>query len=131
MDARTFEPKNQIPLSVHVNLLVGVFHSLGAAISYDSNQRWYYYSRQSTTEVLVFHQYSKVSSNIKIHDKIRKKKFNFRANGLPILTLHSSTEIAQRELKRTRGFLQNQGWRYSSNNQANQSGEVWSTLQSN
>ena len=63
MDARTFQPKNQIPSSFHMNLLVGIFHNLAAAISYDSKQKWYYYSRQSTTEVLVFHQYSKVSSN--------------------------------------------------------------------
>ena len=93
MDARTFEPKNQIPLSVHVNLLVGVFHSLGAAISYDSNQRWYYYSRQSTTEVLVFHQYSKVSSNIKIHDKIRKKNLT-----LGQMVCQSSHFIPQQKL---------------------------------
>ena len=61
MDARTFQPKNQIPLSLHMNVLVGIFHNLGASISYNPSQKWYYYSRQSTTEVLVFHQYSKVS----------------------------------------------------------------------
>ena len=61
MDARTFQPKNQIPLSLHINVLAGIYHTLGAAISYDPSQKWYYYSRQSTTEVLVFHQYSKVS----------------------------------------------------------------------
>jgi len=61
MDARTFQPKNQIPLSLHMNALIGIFHNLGAVISYDPAQKWYYYSRQSTTEVLVFHQYSKVS----------------------------------------------------------------------
>ena len=69
MDARTFQPKNQIPLSLHINLLVAIFHNLGALISYDPSQKWYYYSRQSTTEVLVFHQYSKVS-----HKNIVEKK---------------------------------------------------------
>ena len=60
MDARTFQPDNQIPLSYHMNLLLTTFHNLGGSISYSPDQKWYYYSRQSTSEVLVFHQYSKV-----------------------------------------------------------------------
>ena len=113
MDARTFQPKNQIPLSLHINVLAGIYHTLGAAISYDPSQKWYYYSRQSTTEVLVFHQYSKVC-----HKTYGGKKNYiyclFRENGSPTHTLLSSTEIAQKELKRTRGFLQSQGWHCSS-----------------
>jgi len=59
MDARTFQPDNQIALSYHMNLLLTTFHNLGGSISYSPDQKWYYYSRQSTSEVLVFHQYSK------------------------------------------------------------------------
>ena len=61
MDARTFKPENQIPHELHIDFIVGLFHNLNAAISYSPDQSWYYYSRQSTTEVLIFHQFTKVN----------------------------------------------------------------------
>ena len=60
MDARTFEPENQILYYLHLNFLFMTFDNLNGAISYNPNQKWYYYSRQTTKEVLVFHQYTKV-----------------------------------------------------------------------
>jgi len=59
MDASTFEPENQILYHLHMNLGVTTFNNLNGAISYNPAQKWYYFSKQSTTEVLVFHQYSK------------------------------------------------------------------------
>ena len=61
MDARTFKPENQIPNELHINFIVGLFHNLNGAISHSPDQSWYYYSRQSTTEVLIFHQFTKVN----------------------------------------------------------------------
>ena len=59
MDARTFQPENQILYNLHMNMIFTTFHNLNAAISHSPSQAWYYFSRQSTSEVLVFHQYSK------------------------------------------------------------------------
>ena len=70
MDARTFHPDNQIPMSYHMNFLFFTFHNLGGAISHSPEQKWYYYSMQSTSEVLVFHQYSKVLKTITYEMKI-------------------------------------------------------------
>ena len=60
MDARTFKPENQIPYELHLHFLLFVLHNLNGAISYSPEQRWYYYPRQTTKEVLIFHQYTKV-----------------------------------------------------------------------
>ena len=62
MDARTFQPENQILYNLHINMIFTKYNTLSAAISHNPNQKWYYYSKQSTSEVLVFHQYSKVIS---------------------------------------------------------------------
>ena len=60
MDARTFKPENLAKNKVHVNIMPGInFHSLGGAISFNEEQKWYYYSNQTPLEVLIFHQYSK------------------------------------------------------------------------
>ena len=59
MDARTFQPENQILYNLHMNMIFTTFNNLNGAISHSPGQAWYYYSRQSTSEVLVFHQYSK------------------------------------------------------------------------
>jgi len=59
MDARTFQPENQILYNLHINMIFTKYNTLSAAISHNPNQKWYYYSKQSTSEVLVFHQYSK------------------------------------------------------------------------
>ena len=61
MDARTFKPENQIPYELHINFIADTFHNLNGAISYSPDQKWWYYSRQSTREVLVFHQFTKVN----------------------------------------------------------------------
>ena len=60
MDARTFNKENEVPFEVHVNFIFMMFHSLGGSIIFDTMQKWYYYSMQTTKEVLVFHQYTKV-----------------------------------------------------------------------
>ena len=60
MDARTFEEKNQIPNHLHINFVLFTFNNLNGAISHNSNQKWFYYSRQNPSEVLIFHHYSKV-----------------------------------------------------------------------
>jgi len=59
MDARTFSEENEVPNNLHMNFGLFTFHNLGAAISHDPKQKWYYYSKQNTKEVLVFHQYTK------------------------------------------------------------------------
>ena len=61
MDARTFKPENQIPYELHINFVADIFHNLNGAISYSPDQSWYYYSRQTTKEVLIFHQFTKVN----------------------------------------------------------------------
>ena len=61
MDARTFKPDNQVPYELHINFIAGIFHNLNGAISFSPDQQWYYFARQSTQEVLIFHQYTKVS----------------------------------------------------------------------
>ena len=63
MDARTFSKENEVPNNLHMNFGFFTFHNLGAVISHDPKQKWYYYSKQNTKEVLVFHQYTKVSLN--------------------------------------------------------------------
>lgn len=68
MDARTFEPENQILYNVHFNFLFITFNNLNGAISYNPNQKWYYYSQQTTKEVLVFHQYTKVTKFCKSNE---------------------------------------------------------------
>ena len=59
MDARTFEPEHQLINKLHLNLGIFTFHNLNGAISYCPTQKWFYYSFQTTRQVLVFHQYSK------------------------------------------------------------------------
>ena len=58
MDARTFKPEHQLEGRVHVNFGVFTYHNLGGGIAHSPEQRWYYYPFQSTSEVLIFHQYS-------------------------------------------------------------------------
>ena len=60
MDARTFNKENEVPAKVHVSFIAFVYHNLGGQIIFDAVQKWYYYSMQTTKEVLVFHQYTKV-----------------------------------------------------------------------
>ena len=62
MDARTFIKENEVPQAIHFNFIVTMFHNLGGAIIFDTIQKWYYYSMQTTKEVLVFHQYTKVTN---------------------------------------------------------------------
>ena len=58
MDARTFKPEFQTRSELSMNLLAFTFNNLGGGIAYSPEQKWYYYSFQSTKEVLVFHQYT-------------------------------------------------------------------------
>jgi len=59
MDARTFNKENEVPNETHINFIAMMFHNLGGTIIFDTMQKWYYYSMQTTKEVLVFHQYTK------------------------------------------------------------------------
>ena len=70
MDASTFYENNQIIYNLHINFIFAVFNNLNGAISYNPEQKWYYYSKQNTKEVLVFHQYSKVSY-LQTHKRIK------------------------------------------------------------
>jgi len=58
MDARTFKPEHQGKNELHLNFGFFRFHNLNGVISYCPEQKWAYYSFQTTKEVLVFHQYS-------------------------------------------------------------------------
>ena len=60
MDARTFEPKNQILNYLHINMIAFIYNNLNGGITFSPAQKWFYYSRQTPLEVLVFHQYTKV-----------------------------------------------------------------------
>jgi len=59
MDASSFRKEDQRASETHINFLFFMFHNLGAGIAHDPDQKWFYYSHQTPTEVLVFHQYSK------------------------------------------------------------------------
>lgn len=59
MDARTFEPKNQILNYLHINMIAFIYNNLNGGITFSPTQKWFYYSRQTPLEVLVFHQYTK------------------------------------------------------------------------
>merc|ERR1712039_344292 len=59
MDASTFKPQQDVPLKMHWNVGAFHYHNLNAAIGYHPDQRWYYYSFQTTEEVLVFTHYSR------------------------------------------------------------------------
>jgi len=58
MDVRTFHPDNQTPNNLHLDLLFFTFNNLNGAISYNPQQKWFYYPFQTTKEVLIFHQYT-------------------------------------------------------------------------
>ena len=83
MDARTFKKEEHIKNKLHVHLVVATYNSLPAAIAYHPDQKWYYYSRQKTNEVLVFHQYTKVDFVI-FYPLILHKDLFYRRNGWPI-----------------------------------------------
>ena len=65
MDARTFEPKNQILNYLHINMIAFIYNNLNGGITFSPTQKWFYYSRQTPLEVLVFHQYTKVNFHIR------------------------------------------------------------------
>jgi len=59
MDASSFKKEDQRASETHVNFLFFTYHALAGGIAHNPAQKWYYFSHQKTTEVLVFHQYSK------------------------------------------------------------------------
>ena len=101
MDASTFEPENQILYGLHMNLGFLAYNNLNGAISYNPAQKWYYFSKQSTTEVLVFHQYSKVVS-VQFDPSLDMTVC--RGSGGPILTPPSSTRTVRGERRTRRGY---------------------------
>ena len=94
MDARTFTKENEVQSGVHINFIALIFHNLNGGIIFDTMQKWYYYSMQTTKEVLVFHQYTKVNKMI-FFTKLTKN-YPFRANTLQIPTQHLRTETVPR-----------------------------------
>ena len=59
IDASTFEPEYLSANKISINFGLSTFNNLNGAISYSPKQKWYYYSFQTTKEVLIFHQYTK------------------------------------------------------------------------
>jgi len=59
MDARSFKKEDEKPIKSHVNFIFFTFHNVAGGIVHNPDQKWYYFSHQKTTEVLIFHQYSK------------------------------------------------------------------------
>ena len=59
VDARTFQPEDQGLNKIHFSLGFGSVHILGGQVHHNPKQQWAYFPFQSTSEVLVFHQYSK------------------------------------------------------------------------
>jgi len=60
VDARTFYPEDQGLNKIHFGIGFGLaVHILGGSISHSPAHKWAYYPFQSTSEVLIFHQYSK------------------------------------------------------------------------
>ena len=104
MDASTFYEKNQIVYNLHINFIFAVFNNLNGAISYNPEQKWYYYSKQNTKEVLVFHQYSKVSY-LQTHKRINNKS-KCRGNFLLTPTPPSLTRIVLREQNQKKEYQQ-------------------------
>ena len=78
MDARTFNKENEVPQKLHINFIAMMFHNLGSNIIFDTMQKWYYYSMQTTKEVLVFHQYTKVGKYTNSVRKFNKQKSYFQ-----------------------------------------------------
>ena len=99
MDASSFKKEDQRASESHVNFLFFIFHNLGGGIAHNPAQKWYYYSHQKTTEVLVFHQYSKVKYKILNEILIEIIFFGFRENGCQILILPFRIKIVPQERK--------------------------------
>ena len=60
MDASTFHPNDEKPIASHVRAQPLIeFHHLAGGIRANPDQRWYYYSMMTDTEVLVFHHFVK------------------------------------------------------------------------
>ena len=92
MDARTFNKENEIPNQIHINFIAMMLHNLNGNIIFDTVQKWYYYSMQTTKEVLVFHQYTKVGLERTSHPKT----YTFRVSSMRIPTLHLRTGTVPR-----------------------------------
>ena len=60
VDASTFSRENQIENHLHMNFIFKEAHNLNGGVSYNPDQKWYYYPHQTSRDVLIFHQYSKV-----------------------------------------------------------------------
>merc|ERR1712012_1442200 len=59
VDARTFRAEDLVLNKLHVSLGFATTHLLGGLVHHDPRHEWAYFPFQSTSEVLVFHQYSK------------------------------------------------------------------------
>ena len=59
MDARTIDPSHITTYKNTINFGLFKFKNLAAGIAFEPDQKWYYYPFQTSSEVLIFHQYSK------------------------------------------------------------------------
>ena len=59
MDARTIDPSYITTYKNTINFGLFKFKNLAAGIAFEPDQKWYYYPFQTSSEVLIFHQYSK------------------------------------------------------------------------
>jgi len=73
MDRRTFKEENQVAHHVHVNLLFMYLNTFNGLLSYHPDQKWFYYSMQTTKEVLIFHQYTKGHWHVNPHGAFKNK----------------------------------------------------------
>ena len=73
VDARTFHPHDQGQNKIHLSLGFASMHTLGGLVHHNPLHQWIYFPFQSTSEVLVFHQYSKDKLSANAHSSFHNK----------------------------------------------------------
>ncbi|CAK8999223.1 Uncharacterized protein (Fragment), partial [Durusdinium trenchii] len=59
MDASTFRPEHERRSEGSINFIVMTLHLLSSGILHHPDQRWFYYPDQTTSEALLFTQYTR------------------------------------------------------------------------
>ena len=73
VDARTFHADDQGQNKIHFSLGFASVHILGGLVQHNPGHQWAYFPFQSTSEVLVFHQYSKDKLFANAHSSFHNK----------------------------------------------------------
>ena len=63
MDASSFSVDDQIAHHIHMNVVIADNHNLNGFPKYDPHHKWYYLSRQTPQDILIFHQYSNMKAS--------------------------------------------------------------------